>query len=341
MGSTVAAINRGQIFRYVHKPWDEHELLAAVNEGLDRLKLQREKDHLEALTQAQNEELRSLNSELETRVQARTAELAEANRKLESSYLKSIKVFSNLLELRGASFAGHGRRVAQMARDIARKMGLAQDEVLRVFVAGMLHDIGLIGAGDRLLTRPVARYSEDELALYRQHPLQAETTLMALDDMQPLMPLIRGHHERYDGSGFPDQLVGPDIPLGARILAVADAYDDLQHGHLAEARLSVPEAHTLMRAARGTQFDPKVLAVFLQLTEPERPRLTSLPLHSRQLEPGMVLALDLVSPRGLLMLTAGHVLTTSLIARIREFELRDGGKLEVHVKPAPETPASG
>ncbi|MFM2119907.1 MAG: hypothetical protein RL722_1375 [Pseudomonadota bacterium] len=340
MGSTVAAINRGQIFRYVHKPWDEHELLAAVDEGLERQRLQREKNRLEALTQQQNEELKTLNAELDARVQARTAELAEANKKLEGNYLKSIKVFTNLLELRGASFAGHGRRVAQVGRDIARRMGLPQEQVVQVFVAGMLHDIGLIGAGDRLLTRPVSRYTPEEMELYRQHPVQAETTLMALDDMQPIMAIIRSHHEHYDGKGFPDALVGPDIPLGARILAVADTFDDLQQGQIAEARLTALEARTVIRAARGTQFDPQVLAAFLQATEPERPKLTSLPLRTHQLQAGMVLAHDLVSPKGLLMLTAGHVLNDSLIARIRAFELRDGHKLEIHVKP-PEGAAGG
>lgn len=338
MGSTVAAINRGRIFRYVHKPWDEHDLLAAVDEGFERLTLQREKQRLEALTFSQNEELKALNGELEARVMARTTELADANRKLESNYLKSIKVFSNLLELRGGHFAGHGRRVAQLARDIARTMGLPQDEVLGIFVAGMLHDIGLLGAGDRLLSRPVARYADDDLALYRQHPLQAEATLMALDDLLPLMPVIRGHHERYDGNGFPDKLAGDDIPLGARILAVADTYDDLQHGTLTEAKLTSLEARTVMNAARGTQFDPQVLAVFLQVTEPEAPKARPRALTTRQLEPGMVLAFDLVSPRGLLMLTAGHVLTASLISRIREFELRDGGRIELHVKPRGPAP---
>jgi response regulator RpfG family c-di-GMP phosphodiesterase len=333
MGSTVAAINRGQIFRYVHKPWDEGDLLAAVDEGLGRLRLQREKDRLEALTQQQNGELKSLNTELESRVQARTAELAEAHKRLETSYLKSIKVFSNLLELRGAHFAGHGRRVAQTARDIARFMQLPEEEVRRIFVAGMLHDIGLIGAADRLLSRPVARYSDEDLALYRQHPVQAEATLMALDDMQPLMPLIRGHHERWDGHGFPDRLAGSAIPLGARILAIADAFDDLQQGVLAETRLTAAEARTVMRAASGSQFDPDLLTVFFQVTEPAKPKAAPLPLRSDQLEAGMVLAQDLVSARGLLMLTAGHVLTASLIARMREFEAREGGKLEIHIKP--------
>ncbi len=334
MASTVAAINRGHVFRYLSKPWDEAELLAAVRDGLERLALQHERDRLLALTQSQNERLNGLNAELEARVAARTAELKDANQKLGRSYLKSIKVFSNLLELRGDQFAGHGRRVADVARSMARKMELPEEQVLHIFVAGLLHDIGLIGAADRLLAQPVPRYSADELALYRCHPVNAEQSLMALDDMQPVVALIRAHHERFDGGGFPDKLAGAAIPLGARILAIADSFDDLQNGHLAEPPATRQEARTLMRHARGQQFDPELLDVFLHITEPERPKApTSLLLPSAALESGMVLAQDLVSSRGILMLTAGHRLTPSLIQRIRDFELREGGRLDVHIRP--------
>ena len=337
MNSTVAAINRGRILRYLAKPWDEPELLATVHEGIERLALEREKLRLEALTQQQNEALRSLNGELEQRVAARTAELSEANQKLQRNHLKTIKVFSNLLELRGDSLAGHGRRVAETARDIARAMGLPEAETLDVFVAGLLHDIGLIGTLDRLLSKPSARFSDEEMAQFREHTRAGEHSLMALDDMQSVLPMIRGHHERWDGHGFPDHLAGGAIPLGAQILAVADTFDDLQQGHIVEARLSAQEARQLMRQSRGTQFSPEVLDVFLQITEPAAPVVQppALRVPSAALEPGMVLAADLVSSRGVLMLTKGHRLTASLIQRMREFEAREGGALQIRIVPPP------
>ncbi|MDE1948453.1 MAG: response regulator [Burkholderiales bacterium] len=333
MSATVAAINRGRIFRYLQKPWDEHELLGALAEATERLALEREKARLEALTREQNEKLTAFNRELEQRVADRTAELKGANDRLQRNYLKTIKVFSNLIELRGGQTAGHCRRVADSARDIARKMGLPEEQTLQVFVAALLHDIGMIALPDRIIGRPVKRLADDELALYRAHPLGAENSLMALDELQPLMPMIRSHHERHDGLGFPDKLSGAAIALGARIIAVADTFDALQHGTLVDAKLSVAEARTLMREGRGSQFDPEVLDVFLHLTEPERPRRpTDLKLGSAALEPDMLLSRDLVSPTGLLMLSAGHRLTPSLIRRIREFEPRSG-PLEIFVKP--------
>jgi response regulator RpfG family c-di-GMP phosphodiesterase len=334
MDSTVAAINRGRIFRFINKPWDEHELLGAIDQGLRLQALERERRRLELLTTEQNRRLQGLNAELEQRVSERTAELQDANVKLQRNYLKSIKVFSNLLELRDGTLAGHGRRVAETARDIARKMELPEEEQRQVFIAGLLHDIGLIGLDDRLLAKPVARYSDEELADYREHPARAEQSLMALDDMQAVLPIIRAHHERWDGQGFPDRRSGTDIPLGARILAVADAYDDLQNGLVAGKAVTAQEARTLMRQQRGQRFDPEVLDVFLHITEPQKPKAEArLMLGCEQLEPDMVLASDLVSGRGVLMLTAGHRLTPALIRRIREFEAREGGKLELHIKP--------
>jgi response regulator RpfG family c-di-GMP phosphodiesterase len=338
-GSTVSAINRGRIFRYLSKPWDERDLLSTLYEGSERLALEREKLRLEALTREKNAELRTLNVELEARVAARTQEVSEAHERLKRGYLKSIKVFSNLLELRSGQLAGHGRRVAEVARDLARAMGVGEEEVVHVFVAGLLHDIGLMGMNDALLIRPVMRYSAEEMTQYRSHPQVGEQSLLALDEMQPVLPIIRAHHERHDGAGFPDRLAGAAIPLGARILAVADAYDDLQVGHVAEVKLSAQEARILMRKGRGSQFDPEVLDVFLQSFETAAAALASTGAHasmvltSAALESDMVLAKDLVSARGILMLTAGHRLTNSLIRKIREFELREGSKLEVHIRP--------
>jgi len=214
--------------------------------------------------------------------------------------------------------------------------GLAQ----QIFVAGLLHDIGLIGLPDTLLDKPLARLSPEELTPYRQHAGIGADTLLPLDDMADVALLIRSHHERFDGQGFPDGLAGPLIPLGARILAVADVFDDLQQGTLAGVQMSAQQACSLMRASRGTQFDPEVLDVFLQGMQPpaaaraaEAAAPPGVPMKSAQVEAGMVLARDLVSSSGVLMLAAGHVLTTSLIDRIRAFERREGGSIVFHIRP--------
>ena len=333
MGAAIAAINRGRIFRYVSKPWDDDEMKAAVLQGLELVALQRDKARLEELALAQNLRLRELNEELEQRVRERTNELGEANGRLNKSFLASIKLLSNLLELRGNRLIGHGRRVADLARTVARAMSLDDHVVQDIFVAGLLHDIGHVVLPDALLAKPVARLATDEMAHYRQHCAVGEQLLMALDDMQSVAGLIRAHHERYDGRGYPDGAAGTEIPLEARILAVSDAYDELQNGHLGGARPSAEEARVLLQQGRGTQFDPEVLEIFLQVTQLDRREATkSLILGSDGLEPAMVLAADLISPEGVLLLSAGHRLTDALIRRIRAFERRAEQRFRLHIQ---------
>ena len=336
VSAIVSAVNRGQIWRYINKPWDDNDVMQALRQGIERCALQREKQRLEALTQAQNEQLRVLNASLEERVEQRTAELVQAHDRLKKSYLASIKSFSNLIELRGGPLVGHSRRVADMARRIAQIMGRPDAQTQEIFIAGLLHDVGLIGLPDVLLAKPVPRMSPEELTLYRRHPLLGEQALLALDDMQPVATLLRAHHERWDGQGFPDAKAGADIPLGARILAVADTYDDLQSGHIAAAALTSQEARAVMARGRGTQFDPEVLEAFLHITEPSSPTRRAPPraVMTGQLEPGMVLAKDLVSGDGVVLLAADHKLTADLIQRVRSYERREGLQLVLHVHPA-------
>ena len=342
IASATAAINRGRIFRYLNKPWDDQELRATVEQGLSMRALELENLRLQQVTHEQNQQLQQVNAQLEQRVAARTAELSSAHERLKGRYLTSIKVFSGMIDLRGPKLAGHGRRVADTARKLAVAMGCDDTDAQQVFVAGLLHDIGLVGMSDAMLDKPHAKLVDDELARFRQHATVGSDLLMPLDDMPEVAALIRAHHERHDGAGFPDGLAGPLIPLGARILAIADTYDDMLSGALAGTQLKPHEACALLRLGRGTQFDPEVLDVFLQsmtATAAAPPKAAaggatpSVSMTSEQVEPGMVLARDLVSSSGVLMLAAGHVLTPSLIERIRAFERREGGQITFHIRP--------
>jgi response regulator RpfG family c-di-GMP phosphodiesterase len=336
MSSTVAAINRGQIYRYITKPWNDDELRAIVQDAFALQALARDKRRLEALTEAQNVELKELNTTLEQRVEQRTRELSEAHTKLKRSYLTSIKVFSNLIEMRGGALMGHARRVADLARRIARTMQLSDAQQQEIFIAGLLHDIGHLGLADTLLTRPLPRLSEQDQALYRKHAAMGEQALMALEDMAPVAPLIRGHHERHDGKGFPDALAGDAVPLGARILAVADTYDELVTGLPGSPGLDPEKARFLIGHGRATQFHPEVVDVFLQMMLDATPaaELPPVPTRTADLKPGMVLHRELMSGEGVMLLAAGHVLTPDLITLIRQYEARDHLQLVLLIKAA-------
>jgi response regulator RpfG family c-di-GMP phosphodiesterase len=232
LGSTIDAINRGRLHRFISKPWHDDELLLTLRQVAETQQLEACKQALERLTQVQNDELKALNASLEARVAVRTDELAAANERVKRNYLTSIKAFTALIELRGSAQMGHARQVADLSRRIAQAMALDAGSTHDLAIAALLHDIGHIGLSDAVLARPVSRLDSDELRRYRLHPVLGEQALLASDDMQGVAPLIRAHHERWDGQGFPDGLRGEAIPLGARILSVADSFEDLRHGRI-------------------------------------------------------------------------------------------------------------
>lgn len=341
LGSTIAAINRGWLHRYITKPWNDDELVLTLRQVAQIQQLDAEKQALERLTQQQNDELTALNEGLEARVALRTGELAAANDKLKRNYLTSIKAFTALIELRGSAQVGHARQVADLARRIGRAMALDADTAHNLAIAALLHDIGHIGLSDTVLARPVGRLDRDELRRYQLHPILGEQALLASDDMQGVAPLIRAHHERWDGQGFPDGLRGAAIPLGARILAVADTFEDLCSGRIDGQALSPLEARRAVLAGRGSRFDPDVVDAFAGLfaTAPPKPSVKTLRLPTADLRPGHTLTQDFVSPEGVLLLSVGQRLTEDLIGRIRAFELKHGLTLVLAVQlPQEVTP---
>lgn len=338
--STIEAINRGEIFRYIAKPWDDNDLSLIVRDALEHRRLQNENARLLVLTQAQNDELKDLNANLEDKVRQRTAEieqinsfLNQANDKLKQNFLVSIKMFSGLMELRGGAMAGHSRRVADLARKLAGHLGIEAREQQDIFFASLLHDVGKIGFPDALLSRPVSRMSGDDLGLYRKHAIAGESALMPLDELKEVAKIVRSHHERFDGQGFPDGLEGSNISIGARILSVVNDYDGLQIGTLAEKRMSADEAKALILQSRGKRYDPTVADAFVELLgglaqEVVRERAVS---HA-DLKVGMVLSRDLLSREGVLLLSADFVLDMRLIKQIQDYAFRENHALPIYIR---------
>src|SRR3990167_6819507 len=227
ISATIAAINKGAIHRYISKPWDDQDLVLVVREALIRRGLEQQNAELTELTKRQNEQLRDANQTLESRVAARTAELQQITGMLDAAYadldntfVLAVNVFSSLMEMRGGH-PGHSRRVAELARETAKRLGLPARDVRDVHLAALVHDVGTIGFPDTMLGKPVSTYTAEEHQRYRRHTIDGETALMALSQLQGGARIVRQHHERVDGKGFPDGLAGAEIVLGARIVAAA------------------------------------------------------------------------------------------------------------------------
>jgi len=213
-------------------------------------------------------------------------------------------------------------------------MELAEKECQDIFLAALLHDIGKIGLPDDLLSKPPTQMTGDEFAFWRRHPIKGEQALMSLEALQDVAAIIRSHHERFDGTGYPDGLQGMTIPFGARILAVVNEYDGLVQGHLTTKRLSDLEARQFILRAKGKRYDPSVVDVFLGLgSNPPEVTVEDIELHTHELKPGMVLARDLLSRDGVVLLTENYVLTDHLIRQLKDFEKTEGNRLTLFVRP--------
>jgi response regulator RpfG family c-di-GMP phosphodiesterase len=340
IASTIAAINRGEIYRYISKPWDDNEIVLTVRDALERKRLEVENARLDALTKQQNEELKALNASLEQKVAERTAQLSEtlaslerAHKDLNRGFMISVRVFSGLLELRGGRLAGHGRRVAENARAVAQRMGLGEGDSQDVLLAALLHDIGKIGLPDELLIKPFNLLSGQSRAELMKHPLIGQNILMGIDQLHAAAKLVRHHHENFDGSGYPDQLAGIAIPLGTRILTAVNDYDALQMGTLTQRPLNASEAATFLIENRGKRYDPAVVDAFMRLlAETRKEALTEVPMRVAQLRPGMVLARDLTHRDGYLLLARDHTLETAVIAELRRLEEADAPPLTLYIR---------
>ncbi|MCS6949267.1 MAG: HD domain-containing protein [bacterium] len=160
----------------------------------------------------------------------------------------------------------HSARVAVLAVATGEKLGLSDEELLTLRRAAELHDIGKVAISDNILCK-LGRLTEEEIQVMRQHATLALEILGSVQALQPTLPLIKHHHERWDGTGYPDGLSGEQIPLGARIIAVAETYDILTHGASWKEPLSVEEAKAEIQRCAGTQFDPRVVEAFLQVCD--------------------------------------------------------------------------
>jgi putative nucleotidyltransferase with HDIG domain len=257
MSGAIEAINQGAIYRYIAKPWNDEELLSTIRAAIAFGTLANEHDRLEALTIAQKASLNEMVDTLESRVQERTEDLRAA-------YIASIKAFSNILELRRPDLLPHSRRVATLAMKMAKVAGLSEDECQSIYIAGLLHDIGKIGLSDRILNTKFIELPLADAKVYRTHTTMGEKTLNTLEDMQGVAAIIRSHHEYFNGTGFPDGLTGKDIPIGARIVAIVEAYEELQSGDYAKAESTPADAVRVILSNKGKLFCPDMTEAFVK-----------------------------------------------------------------------------
>lgn len=311
----VDAINKGEIFRFVAKPWLREELVATVRNAVQRHDLVTRNEELLAETQKLNIQLREANGSLESKVtelEQQRQRLDTANRDLAASYENSLELCRRILTTYDPILGGQAKALVEFATQMAATDKFTPTERHALRTAAWLCDLGLIGMPREMMRafrQKPDQLTERERAMLHSHPVYGQTLAALVDQRPEVGEVIRAHHERYDGRGYPDGLAGDAIPWPARCLAVAVGF--------VESGLSKTAAIDAILAKSGSDFDPEAVRLFLKVSN-----LVQLPKQVREimlheLEPGMVLANGIYSPHGLLLIGEGQPLSPGTISKIR------------------------
>ena len=314
LDTVIDAINRGEIYRFIIKPWLREELLVTVQNAVQRYELLTRNNVLQATTLAMNEKLTQLNRELELQL-ARGAEannkLTEVNAALERNLSRSIELCVQTMQTFYPTLGNQARRAFEVCRSMAEVLNLPPDQKQNLEMAAWLHDIGLIGVPRHLIrkwqTEP-QNLDEAERLLIEHHPILGQELAPFVHHLEGVGKIIRSHHERFDGKGYPDNLTASEIPWLARLLAVAVAF--------AESTLDQEDAIQAIRVDAGTIFDPEAIRVFIRaIPRAAVPRKEREVLLS-ELTPGMVLAKGIYTSNGLLLIPEGQQLSAPYIDKL-------------------------
>lgn len=235
---------------YFNKPFTEPELLQAVNSLVHGWNLRRERE--QALLRLEESHRR----------------LKEAHGQLYASYRAVIRALLGSLEKRDPYTAGHSQRVAFFSQLIGRRMGLQEMETTQMYDGCLLHDIGKLSIDDAILRKP-GKLSFDEYEAMKTHPVAGAELLEQVGALGDAVQVVRNHHERWDGRGYPDKLLGAGIPLGARIVAVADTFDALTSTRSYREARGMLAARQVLVEVQGSQHDREISQAFVALIDEE------------------------------------------------------------------------
>ena len=241
---TAVSTLRNDVVDYLLKPFDRIRLLEALSLGRD--------------WHAALEGAEELHSVLQDRLRSRRASLAGVLAEAQTTHEAALDGLISMLQLHERDGRGHARRVARLTLAVAEELGAVDDsDLLHLEHGALLHDIGKLDVPLAILTKS-APLDDDEWRVMRTHPQVGYDLLSRLPRFGGAAELVLSHHEAYDGSGYPRGLQGDDIPLGARILAIADSYDSMTHPHTQRPPMPPAMAMSEIERCSGTQFDPEV-----------------------------------------------------------------------------------
>lgn len=230
---------------FLKKPFVPEVLLLRVRHTLDLIRLQTDLSH---------------------EVEKKTQEVMAQHEKLERISMQIVTSLSGAIDAKDTYTNGHSTRVAEYSRKIAERAGFSEKEQNDIYMMGLLHDVGKIGVPDAIINKP-AKLTREEYAVIKQHPVMGADILKNITEFPKLATGARWHHERYDGGGYPDGISGETIPVEARIIAVADAYDAMSSRRSYRDVLPQEKIREEMLRGKGSQFDPRFAEIMLSMMD--------------------------------------------------------------------------
>ena len=334
--STIKAVNQGKIHRYLQKPWDNQELIAVVEEGLERVKLKTENERLQKLTRLQNRKLKDVNSSLEQMVQKRTRQIKAALNKIEKHNLAMEQVLFNVISINPNINGKFAIEVSDLATKIARIAKLEKEEIKQIRYAGLICELGLLGLETDDFLAPFSKLKYQQQQNYLSQTKQAVLILAPAHELHSVSDIIEFQFEHYNGSGLYNK-VAKEIPVGARILAIARDYWRLITGRMSGVEMSPRDAKLEMKKHRNTRYDGEFLDILLEAEDVSTSKLLHTSLKASQLNPGMVLAQNIYNDSHILILPEGHVFSESTIHKLIQFEQDRGKPFSIQVEPEEAT----
>ncbi len=243
---------RNGAYDYLLKPFEREQLLATVRRALENRRLKREND--------------AYRTNLEALVGARTQQWKTALSDLKKSYDMFIEALGDALDLKDAETEHHSKRVTAFTIAIAKKMGLSTEEIEVIARGAFLHDFGKLAIPDAILHKP-GKLTDEEMAEMKEHCYLGYKIFSRIPFLAEAAEIVYAHQERYDGTGYPRGLKGDEIPLGARIFAIADTLDAMRSDRAYRPAQSFEAARKEIELWSGRQFDPKIVKVFLEMPE--------------------------------------------------------------------------
>lgn len=315
LNTVIEAINKGEIYRFIVKPWIREELLASVKNAVQRFELICRNRELQRTTLAMNEQLAALNRSLEQKIESEANhnhELAELNRALAENLDRSVEICLKTMQTFYPSLGLQARQVHSLCRAMAESLQLPQEQSRVLEISAWLHDIGLVGIPRRLIRlwqKSPASLNKAERELLQQHPILGQELTGFIHHLNGVGKVIRAHHERFDGKGYPDGLAGEDIPWLGRLLAVAVAF--------ASDTSATPVALESIQQQSGTTFDPEAVRLLLRCQHHARIPRGEREILLSELQPGMVLAKGIYGANGLLLMPEGQILSQAFITKLQ------------------------